>query len=117
VLTGSGGTRADARLLKRYANEIVNRLPSPDTGRRARTAAEKRRAGFLESTGQAGSATYTTRLNFGVGLGRVRKRNGQIDLVNAVRRLRETYLEGFGAVATRRGLTGILARAFSRARW
>ena len=101
VLPEYGVTRADARLLQRYANEIVNRLPSPIQVAELGSGSGKKTRWILEALAKRQRTYYYPIEISASALAACEKEMGQIDLVSVVG-YEKTYLDGLRAVATRR---------------
>ncbi len=101
VLPEYGVTRADARLLQRYANEIVNRLPSPIQVAELGSGSGKKTRWILEALAKRQRTYYYPIEISASALAACEKEMGQIDLVSVVG-YEKTYLDGLRAVASRR---------------
>jgi L-histidine Nalpha-methyltransferase len=101
VLPEYGVTRADARLLQRYANEIVNRLPSPIQVAELGSGSGKKTRWILEALAKRQRTYYYPIEISASALAACEKEMGQIDLVSVVG-YEKTYLDGLRAVAGRR---------------
>jgi L-histidine N-alpha-methyltransferase len=102
VLPEYGLTRADARLLERYANEIVGRLRSPLQVAELGSGSGKKTRWILEALAQRQRTYYYPIEISRSALEACEKEMGQIDLVSVVG-YEKTYLDGLRAVAARRG--------------
>ena len=102
VLPEYGLTRADERLLRRHAEDIVGRLlPHRSWSPNWAAAAEKRRAGFWKRW-RAASGPRTTRSKFRpTALAQCARNLGQMDCVSIVG-FEQPYLDGLLAVAASR---------------
>ncbi|MFI5056594.1 MAG: L-histidine N(alpha)-methyltransferase [Candidatus Acidiferrales bacterium] len=98
VLPEYGLTRADARLLKRYANEIVERLPSPVQVAELGSGSGKKTRWILEALSRRQKTYYYPIEISPSALEACAKELGQIDLVSIVGHERP-YLEGLRDVA------------------
>lgn len=101
VLPEYGVTRADARLLQRYARDIVDRLPSPVQVAELGSGSGKKTRWILEALAQRQRTYYYPIEISASALAACEKEMGQIDLVSVVGYER-TYLDGLRAVASRR---------------
>src|ERR1700676_1037664 len=101
VLPEYGLTRADARLLERYANEIVGRLRSPLQVAELGSGSGKKTRWILEALAQRQRTYYYPIEISRSALEACEKEMGQIDLVSVVG-YDQPYLEGLRAVAKRR---------------
>jgi L-histidine N-alpha-methyltransferase len=102
VLPEYGLTRADARLLKRYAQEIVERLPSPVQVAELGSGSGKKTRWILEALSRRQKTYYYPIEISPSALEACEKELGQIDLVSIVGHERP-YLEGLRDVAEGRG--------------
>src|ERR1700730_8919681 len=101
VLPEYGLTRADARLLKNHAREVVNRLPSPLQVAELGSGTGKKTRWILEALSQRQKTYYYPIEISPSALAACEKEMGQIDLVS-VDGYARPYLEGLRAVADRR---------------
>jgi L-histidine Nalpha-methyltransferase len=101
VLPEYGLTRADARLLKTYAQEIVDRLPSPVHVAELGSGSGKKTRWILEALSRRQKTFYFPIEISPSALAACEKELGQIDLVSIVG-YEQTYLEGLQTVASRR---------------
>src|SRR3984957_13147493 len=101
VLPEYGFTRADARLLERYAKEIVNRLPSPIHVAELGSGSGKKTRWILEALSRRQRTYYYPIEISPSALAACEKELGQIDLVSIVG-YEQPYLEGLQEVAKRR---------------
>jgi L-histidine N-alpha-methyltransferase len=101
VLPEYGVTRADARLLERYAPEIVGRLRSPLQVAELGSGSGKKTRWILEALAQRQRTYYYPIEISRSALEACEKEMGQIDLVSVVG-YEKTYLDGLRAVAARR---------------
>ncbi len=101
VLPEYGLTRADARLLERYAKEIVDRLPSPVHVAELGSGSGKKTRWILEALSRRQRTYYYPIEISPSALAACEKELGQIDLVSIVG-YEKPYLEGLRAVAQRR---------------
>jgi L-histidine N-alpha-methyltransferase len=102
VLPEYGLTRADARLLKRYAGEIVERLPSPVHVAELGSGSGKKTRWILEALSRRQKTYYYPIEISPTALEACEKELGQLDLVSIVGHERP-YLEGLRDVAEWRG--------------
>ena len=98
VLPEYGLTRADARLLQKYAREIVGRLPSPLLVAELGSGSGKKTRWILEALARRQKTYYYPIEISPHALAACEKELGQIDLVSVVGYERP-YLEGLRAVA------------------
>jgi dimethylhistidine N-methyltransferase len=98
VLPEYGLTRADARLLEKYAGEIVGRLPSPIQVAELGSGSGKKTRWILEALSQRQKTYYYPIEISPSALAACAKELGQIDLVSIVG-YEQPYLEGLRAVA------------------
>jgi L-histidine Nalpha-methyltransferase len=102
VLPEYGLTRADARLLQKYAGEIVGRLPSPIHVAELGSGSGKKTRWILEAlSGRQETYYYPIEISPSA-LAACEKELGQIDLVSIVG-YEQPYLEGLRTVAGGRG--------------
>src|ERR1700694_5082077 len=101
VLPEYGLTRADTRLMQNYAQEIVNRLPSPLQVAELGSGTGKKTRWILEALSQRQKTYYYPIEISPSALAACEKEMGQLDLVSVVGYERP-YLEGLRAVADRR---------------
>jgi L-histidine Nalpha-methyltransferase len=101
VLPEYGLTRADARLLQKHAQEIVDRLPSPVQVAELGSGTGKKTRWILEALSKRQRTYYYPIEISPSALAACEKELGQIDLVSVVGYERP-YLDGLRAVATRR---------------
>jgi L-histidine N-alpha-methyltransferase len=102
VLPEYGLTRADARLLEKYAGEIVGRLPSPIQVAELGSGSGKKTRWILEALSQRQKTYYYPIEISPSALAACAKELGQIDLVSIVG-FEQPYVEGLRAVAEGRG--------------
>jgi len=102
VLPEYGLTRADARLLEKYAGEIVSRLPSPVQVAELGSGSGKKTRWILEALSRRQRTYYYPIEISPSALAACAKELGQIDLVSIVG-YEQPYLEGLRAVVERRG--------------
>jgi L-histidine N-alpha-methyltransferase len=102
VLPEYGLTRADARLLEKYAGEIVGRLPLPIQVAELGSGTGKKTRWILEALSQRQKTYYYPIEISPSALAACAKELGQIDLVSIVG-YEQTYLEGLRAVVEGRG--------------
>jgi L-histidine N-alpha-methyltransferase len=102
VLPEYGLTRADARLLQKYAGEIVGRLRSPLQVAELGSGSGKKTRWILEALARRQKTYYYPIEISPFALAAVEKELGQIDLVSIVG-YEKPYLEGLRAVAEGRG--------------
>ena len=98
VLPEYGLTRADARLLQKYAGEIVGRLPSPVQVAELGSGSGKKTRWILEALSRRQMTYYYPIEISPHALAACAKELGQIDLVSVVG-YEQPYLEGLRAVA------------------
>jgi L-histidine Nalpha-methyltransferase len=101
VLPEYGLTRADARLLERYAKEIVDRLPSPIHVAELGSGSGKKTRWILEALSRRQRTYYYPIEISPSALAACEKELGQIDLVSMVG-FEQPYLDGLRAVARAR---------------
>jgi len=101
VLPEYGLTRADARLLRRYAQEIVAMLPSSFHVAELGSGSGKKTRWILEALSRRGQTYYYPIEISPSALQACEKELGQIDMVSIVG-YEQPYLEGLRAVAERR---------------
>jgi L-histidine Nalpha-methyltransferase len=101
VLPEYGLTRADSRLLEKYARQIVARLPSPIQVAELGSGSGKKTRWILEALARRQKTYYYPIEISPSALAACEKELGQIDLVSIVGYER-TYIEGLRAVAERR---------------
>ena len=111
VLPEYGLTRADARLLQKYAGEIVERLPSPIHVAELGSGSGKKTRWILEALAQRQKTYYYPIEISPYALAACAKELGQIDLVSVVG-YEQPYLEGLRAVAEGREEQGHLLVLF-----
>jgi L-histidine Nalpha-methyltransferase len=102
VLPEYGLTRADARLLEKYAGEIVGRLPSPIHVAELGSGSGKKTRWILEALSRRQKTYYYPIEISPSALAACEKELGHIDLVSLVG-FEQPYLEGLRAVAQGRG--------------
>jgi dimethylhistidine N-methyltransferase len=102
VLPEYGLTRADARLLEKYAVEIVGRLPSPVQVAELGSGSGKKTRWILEALSRRQLTYYYPIEISPSALAACEKELGQIDLVSIVGH-EQPYLEGLRTVAEGRG--------------
>ncbi len=102
VLPEYGLTRADARLLEKYAAKIVGRLPSPIQVAELGSGSGKKTRWILEALSRRQMTYYYPIEISPSALAACAKELGQIDLVSIVG-YEQPYLEGLRAVANGRG--------------
>jgi L-histidine Nalpha-methyltransferase len=102
VLPEYGLTRADARLLEKYAGEIVGRLPSPLRVAELGSGSGKKTRWILEALSRRQKTFYYPIEISPSALAACAKELGQIDLVSVVGH-EQPYLEGLRTVAEGRG--------------
>jgi dimethylhistidine N-methyltransferase len=102
VLPEYGLTRADARLLEKYAGEIVGKLPSPLQVAELGSGSGKKTRWILEALSRRQKTYYYPIEISPSALAACEKELGQIDLVSVVGH-EQTYLEGLRTVAEGRG--------------
>ncbi len=102
VLPEYGLTRADARLLQKYAGEIVSRLPSPIHVAELGSGSGKKTRWILEALSRRQMTYYYPIEISPYALAACAKELGQIDLVSIVGH-EKPYLEGLRVVAEGRG--------------
>jgi dimethylhistidine N-methyltransferase len=98
VLAEYGLTRADARLLEKYAGEIVGRLPSPIHVAELGSGSGKKTRWILEALSRRQKTYYYPIEISPSALAACEKELGHIDLVSLVG-FEQPYLEGLRAVA------------------
>jgi L-histidine Nalpha-methyltransferase len=101
VLPEYGVTRADARLLERHAQEIVDRLLSPVQVAELGSGSGKKTRWILEALARRQRTYYYPIEISPSALAACEKELGQIDLVSVVG-YEQNYLDGLRAVAVRR---------------
>ncbi len=102
VLPEYGLTRADARLLEKYAGEIVGRLPSPIHVAELGSGSGKKTRWILEALSRRQKTYYYPIEISPSALAACEKELGHIDLVSLVG-FEQPYLEGLRAVVDGRG--------------
>jgi L-histidine N-alpha-methyltransferase len=102
VLPEYGLTRADARLLEKYAGEIVGRLPLPIQVAELGSGSGKKTRWILEALSRRQKTYYYPIEISPSALAALAKELGQIDLVSIVG-YEQPYLEGLRSVAEGRG--------------
>jgi len=102
VLPEYGLTRADARLLEKYAREIVGRLPSPIQVAELGSGTGKKTRWILEALSRRQKTYYYPIEISPSALAALAKELGQIDMVSIVG-YEQPYLEGLRSVADGRG--------------
>ncbi|MGB2897968.1 MAG: L-histidine N(alpha)-methyltransferase [Candidatus Acidiferrum sp.] len=102
VLPEYGLTRADARLLEKYAGEIVGRLPSPIRVAELGSGSGKKTRWILEALSKRQKTYYYPIEISPSALAACEKELGQLDLVSIVGH-EQPYLEGLRTVAEGRG--------------
>jgi L-histidine N-alpha-methyltransferase len=102
VLPEYGLTRADARLLEKYAREIVGRLPLPVQVAELGSGSGKKTRWILEALSRRQKTYYYPIEISPSALAALAKELGQIDLVSIVG-YEQPYLEGLRSVAEGRG--------------
>jgi L-histidine N-alpha-methyltransferase len=102
VLPEYGLTRADARLLEKYAGEIVGKLTSPIQVAELGSGSGKKTRWILEALSRRQKTYYYPIEISPSALAALAKELGQIDLVSIVG-YEQPYLEGLRAVAEGRG--------------
>jgi len=102
VLPEYGLTRADARLLEKYAGEIVGRLPSPIQVAELGSGSGKKTRWILEALSRRQKTYYYPIEISPSALAACAKELGQIDLVSVVGH-EQPYLEGLRTVVEGRG--------------
>jgi len=102
VLPEYGLTRADARLLEKYAREIVGRLPLPIQVAELGSGSGKKTRWILEALSRRQKTYYYPIEISPSALAACAKELGQIDLVSVVGH-EQPYLEGLRTVAEGRG--------------
>ena len=102
VLPEYGLTRADARLLEKYAGDIVGRLPSPIQVAELGSGSGKKTRWILEALSRRQKTYYYPIEISPSALAACAKELGQIDLVSVVGH-EQPYLEGLRTVAKGRG--------------
>src|SRR6267143_127900 len=103
VLPEYGLTRADARLLEKYAGEIVGRLPSPVQVAELGSGSGKKTRWILEALSRRQMTYYYPIEISPFALAACEKELGQIDLVSIVG-YEQPYLEGLRTVAEGRAV-------------
>src|SRR5256885_14671270 len=98
LLPEYGLTRADTRLLRKYAREIVNRLPSPTHVAELGSGSGKKTRWILEALSQRQRTYYFPIEISPSALAACEKELGNIDLVSIVG-YEQPYLDGLRAVA------------------
>ena len=98
VLPEYGLTRADARLLEKYAEEIVGRLPSPNRVAELGSGSGKKTRWILEALSKRQKTYYYPIEISPSALAACEKELGQLDLVSIVGH-EQPYLEGLRTVA------------------
>ena len=111
VLPEYGLTRADTRLLKEYAEEIVGRLPSPLQVAELGSGSGKKTRWILEALSRRQKTFYYPIEISPHALAACEKELGRIDLVSIVG-YEQPYLEGLRSVAEGRGEYGHLLVLF-----
>lgn len=111
VLPEYGLTRADARLLEKYASEIVERLPSPVHVAELGSGSGKKTRWILEALSKRQKTYYYPIEISPTALAALEKELGHIDMVSIVGYERP-YLEGLRAVAEDREEDGHLLVLF-----
>ena len=101
VLPEYGLTRADARLLREHAGEIVDRLPLPVQVAELGSGSGKKTRWILEALSRLQRTFYYPIEISSSALAACEKELGQIDLVSVVG-YEQPYLEGLRSVAKRR---------------
>jgi L-histidine N-alpha-methyltransferase len=101
VLPEYGLTRADARLLREHAGEIVGRLPSPVQVAELGSGSGKKTRWILEALSRRQKTFYYPIEISSSALAACEKELGQIDFVSIVG-YEQPYLDGLRAVAQRR---------------
>ena len=101
LLPEYGLTRADARLLRRYAGEIVARIPLPAHIAELGSGSGKKTRWILEAVARRQPTFYYPIEISPAALAACEKELGQIDLVHIVG-FEKPYLEGLQSVANRR---------------
>lgn len=101
VLPEYGLTRADTRLLKQFAGNIVAQLPSPILVAELGSGSGKKTRWILEALARRQRTFYYPIEISPTALEQCRKELGQIELVSVVG-YETTYLDGLSSVATRR---------------
>jgi L-histidine N-alpha-methyltransferase len=102
VLPEYGLTRADARLLEKYAGEIIGKLPSPLRVAELGSGSGKKTRWILEALSRRQKTYYYPIEISPSALAACAKELGQIDLVSVVGH-EQPYLEGLRIVAEARG--------------
>ena len=115
VLPEYGLTRADARLLKKHAKEIVRRLPSPIRVAELGSGSGKKTRWILEALSRRQRTYYYPIEISPHALAACEKELGQIDLVSSGG-YEQPYLEGLRAVAEGRAESDHLLVLFLEAR-
>lgn len=101
LLPEYGLTRADTRLLRRYANEMVARMPLPAHVAELGSGSGKKTRWILEAVARRHSTFYYPIEISPAALAACEKELGQIDLVHIVG-YEKPYLEGLQSVVNRR---------------
>jgi len=101
LLPEYGLTRADARLLRRYANEMVERIPLPTHIAELGSGSGKKTRWILEAVARRQPTFYYPIEISPAALAACEKELGQIDLVHIVG-FEKPYLEGLQSVVNRR---------------
>lgn len=102
VLPEYGLTRADERLLRQHAREIVSRLPSPLLVAELGSGSGKKTRWILQAISRSQRTTYFPIEISPTALAQCQKELGQIDSVSIVG-FEQPYLDGLLAVAASRG--------------
>lgn len=111
VLPEYGLTRADERLLRLHAEEIVERLPAPVTVVELGSGSGRKTRWILEALSRRQPTTYHPIEISPAALAMVERELGRISAVSIVG-FEKPYLEGLRAVAERRKETGSLLVLF-----
>jgi L-histidine Nalpha-methyltransferase len=101
VLAEYGVTRAETRLLKKHADEIVARVPSPVIVAELGSGSGQKTRWLLEALARRQRVNYYPIDISGSALSRCQQELGQIDLVSIVG-FESAYLDGLHKVAARR---------------
>jgi len=101
VLPEYGVTRAETRLLKRYADEIIARVPSPVIVAELGSGSGQKTRWLLEALARRQRVNYYPIDISGSALSRCQQELGQIDFVSIVG-FESAYLDGLHKVAARR---------------
>jgi dimethylhistidine N-methyltransferase len=101
VLPEYGLTRADERLLRRHAHDIVERLPSPVVVAELGSGSGKKTRWILQALSQTQRTSYCPIEISPAALARCKRELGDIDAISIVGFERE-YLDGLREVASRR---------------